>query len=242
MEMLELTLEAYQDKDAIRERRLFDETRDDEWDERYLSNVITARFGNIKFNDINLVQSLKVREHDPDMLNFSRDFILGGLPAPFLKALNLDVDKEAVYSLSIGDYLYLAAGGYGVTSGFRSGHFAGSGMATFGWYYLIFLGVGIVFVFYLFDKFYMLKYLPGSSPDQPKRKVFLFSFCGLLALNSIFLYFGALQSVIQIVTFLYRGWLQLAFLYFFVFHFTRIFSGSFMKDSELVKTLKRFKI
>ena len=242
MEMLNLTLEAFQDKEAIEERRLYDENQDSEWDERYLSNVFTARFANIKFNDINLVQALEVRAHDPDMLNFSKDYLLGGLPSPFLKALNIDVDKDAVYGLSIGDYLYLAAGGYGVANAYRSGHFAGTGMAAFGWYYLLILGVGMVFIFYLFDKFYMIKYLPGSSPDQPKRKIFLFSFCGLLALNSIFLYTSSLQTVVQIGTFLYRGWLQLALLYFLVFHFTRIFSGSFMKDSELVKTLKRFKI
>lgn len=242
MELLDLTLEAFQDKEAIRERRLYDETQDSEWDERYLSNVFTARFANIKFNDINLVQALEVREHDPDMLNFSKDYLLGGLPAPFLKALNLDVDKEAVYGLSVGDYLYLAAGGYGTPNAYRSGHFAGTGMAAFGWYYLLILGVGMVLIFYLFDKFYMLKYLPGPSPDQPKRKVYLFSFCGLLALNSVFLYTSALQTVVQIGTFVYRGWIQLALLYFLVFHFTRIFSGSFMKDSELVKTLKRLKI
>lgn len=242
MELLDLTLEAYQDKEAIRERRQFDEQRDDEWDERYLSNVFTARFANIKFNDINLVQALEVREHDPDMLNFSRDYLLGGLPAPFLKALNIDVDKEAVYGLSIGDYLYLAAGGYGTPNAYRSGHFAGTGMAAFGWYYLLILGVGMVFIFYLFDKFYMLKFLPGASPDLPKRKIYLFSFCGLLLLNSVFLYTSALQTVVQIGTFVYRGWIQLALLYFLVFHFTRIFSGSFMKDSELVKTFKRFKI
>jgi hypothetical protein len=241
-ELLDLTLDAYQDKEAIEERRLFDETRDDEWDERYLSNVMTARFANIKFNDINLVSAMEVREHDPDMYEFSIDYLLGGLPTPFLKALNIDVDKELVYGLSIGDYLYMAAGGYGVVSSFRSGHFAGSGVAAFGWYYLLFLGVGMIFIFYLFDKFYMLKYLPGATPDDPQRKVYLFSFCGLLSLNTIFLYMSSLQTVVQIGTFLYRGWIQLALLYFIVFHVTRIFSGSFMKNSELVKALKRFRV
>lgn len=241
MELLELTLDAFQDKEAIRERRLFDATREEEWDERYLDNVFTARFGNIKFNDINLVQAFKVRAHDPDMINFSRDYLLGGLPTPFLKALNIDVDKETVYSLSIGDFLYLAAGGYGTVGGFRTGHFAGTGIATFGWWYLLILGIGIIPVFYLFDKFYMLR--TESSPLTGEReKTFLFSFCGLLALTTIFLYFVALQSVIQIGTFLYRGWIQLALLYFLMFHFTRIFSGSFMKASEITKTLRRLKI
>ena len=241
-ELVNLTIDAYFDKEAIADRRNFDETRDDEWDERYLSNVMTARFANIKFNDINLVSAMEVREHDPDMYEFSIDYLLGGLPTPVLKFLNIDIDKELVYGLSIGDYLYMASGGYGVVSSYRSGHFAGSGIAAFGWYYLLFMGIGMIFIFYIFDKFYMLKTLPGESPDEPDRKVYLFSLCGLLSLNTVFLYMSALQTVVQIGTFLYRGWIQLALLYFIVFHVTRIFSGSFMKNSELVKTLKRFRV
>jgi hypothetical protein len=241
-EMMNLTIDAYFDKEAIETRRKLDEEMDLEWDERYLDNVLTARFGNIKFNDINLVQSLKIREYDPDMLDFSIDYMLGGLPDPFLKALNIDVDKESVYSVSIGDFIYLAAGGYGTVSGFRSGQFAGTGMATFSWWYLFILGIGMVFVFYLYDKFYRYEEIPSSSPDQPVEKRMIFSCCGLLALTSIFLYFVALQSVVQIAPFLYRGWIQLSLLYLLLYHFTRIFSGSFMRNSEVAKTLRRIKI
>lgn len=237
-ELISMTLDAFNDKEAIAARREYDETTEAEWDERYLDNVFTARFGNIKFNDINLVQAFKVRENDPDMLKYSVDYMLGGLPGPFLKALKIDVDKESLYSVSIGDYLYLAAGGYGTVGGFRSGHFAGTGMATFGWWYLLILGVGIVFVFFLFDKFYRIKTVPSLSSENLFEKRIQFSFCGLLALTSIFLYFVALQSVIQIGIFLYRGWLQLALLYFAMFHITRIltvFSRLKMSDDSRVQ-------
>jgi hypothetical protein len=226
MELISMTLEAFDDKEAIAARREYDASAQSEWDERYLDNVFTARFGNIKFNDINLVQALKVREHDPDMLDYSYKYLLGGLPDPILKAFKIDVDKEAVYSISIGDYLYLAAGGYGVASGFRSGHFAGTGMATFGWWYLLLLGIGMLFIFFLFDKFFSgMSIRRSNSLDGTDERTFQFSFCGLLALTTIFLYFVALQSVIQIVIFIYRGWLQLIILYFVMFHVTRLFSG-----------------
>jgi hypothetical protein len=53
-ELIDLTLEAFQDKRAIQERRLEDNLNigDTGWDERYLDNVFTARFANIKYNDM----------------------------------------------------------------------------------------------------------------------------------------------------------------------------------------------
>ncbi|MBA4053731.1 MAG: hypothetical protein C0490_03380 [Marivirga sp.] len=228
-ELLPLTLEAFNDKEAINMRRLEDNTQgvDTDWDERYLDNVFTARFANIKFNDNSLVRAEVVKKYDPDMLEYSIDYILGGLPDPFLKALNLDVDKEFVYSLSIGDYLYLAAGGYGYVSGFRSGHFAGTGMATFGWWYLFILGIGMIPVFFLFDKFSKKKSIDFTS-EKSGTKQLQFSFCGLLALFSVFQFMPS-ESVITIATFLMRGWIQMALLYFFVFHFTRLINGKGLK-------------
>jgi hypothetical protein len=234
-ELISMTLDAFYDTEAIESRREYDATTEGEWDERYLDNVFTARFGNIKFNDINLVQALKVREHDPDMLKYSADYLLGGLPDPVLKALKIDVDKASVYSVSIGDYLYLAAGGYGTVSGFRTGHFAGTGMATFGWWYLLILGIGMIFIFYLFDKFFLVRYVPDDSPGHMLQRKLQFSFCGLLALTSVFLFFTALQSVIQIGMFMYRGWIQLVLLYFVMFHATRfltLFSRTSSRTSE----------
>jgi len=222
MELLSLTLEAYSDKEAIRERREYDSDQavDTDWDERYLDNVFTARFANIKFNDASLACAAVVSEYDPDMLEYSIDYIFGALPEPFLKALSLDVDKERVYSLTIGDYLYVTAGGYGFVEGFRTGHFAGTGMATFGWWYLLILGVFMIPIFLLFDKFYRKK---DESTGQTNLQ---FSFCGILALTSIFHFLSPLESVIMLPIFLIRGWIQMALLYFVMFHFTRMLTGS----------------
>jgi len=221
-ELLDRTLETYWDKDAIIARRLEDNNfaPEPDWDERYLDNIFIARFANIKYNDMSLVQYNKLRQYDPDMLNYSIDYLLSQFPDPILKALDLDVDKETVLDLSFGDYIYLAAGGNGVAHGYRTGHFAGTGMATFGWWYLFILGVAMLPVFWLFDKFFMKKNSKNIS-DQPDRIKYQFSFCGMLALTSIFQFLPP-ESVVNIGVFLFRGYLQLVILYFVVFHATRL--------------------
>lgn len=229
VELVEQTFEAYGDKEAIRARQLdiTNEAVDTEWDERYLDNIFTARFANIKFNDMSLLQAAKLRHYDPDMLSFSIDFVLCALPEPFMKALNIDADKELIYSISIGDYLFLVAGGYGYDTGFRSGHFAGTGLAAFGWWYLFLLGIGMIAVFFLFDKF-SKRIRPDISSGPSGNQKIQFSLCGMLALTSIFQFLPN-ESVAVIGAFLLRGWIQMALLYFLMFHLTRIASGRFLK-------------
>ena len=155
-ELFNLTLETLDDKKAIEsvQKESLSESPDFDWDERYLNNIFTARFANIKFNDASLITYSKVGTFDPDMLDFSIDQVLASLPTPILKAFNLDVDKETLHTLSYGDYLYVLSGGFGTPTGWRVGHMAGTGMATLGWWYLAFLGVVMLPIFYLNDKFF----------------------------------------------------------------------------------------
>jgi hypothetical protein len=224
------TLEAYDDKEAIRQRRIDDlgaELVDPDWDELYVDNVFANRFSNVKFADLSLERAEMLGEYDPDMLDFAYDYLIGALPDPVIKAFAFDIDKELAYSNSTGDMIYLTAGGQGPPGGFRVGHFAGTGMATFGWWYLGILGAGMIVVFYLVDKFQEPKTTKkdASAPEyQPLR----FSFCGLLALTTWF-QFLQFESVTQIGVFLIRGWLQMVILYAVVFHLTRIISGVRLK-------------
>jgi hypothetical protein len=224
------TLEAYDDKEAIRQRRaddIEDLVIDPDWDERYLDNVFTARFANVKFNDLSLERAEMLGEYDADMMDFAYNYFIGALPDPFIKFFNFDVDKEVAYSISMGDFIYLNAGGYGTPEGFRVGHFAGTGMATFGWWYLLLLGVGMVPCFFLFDKFQQKKktinFATGTDSSQIN-----FSFCGMLSLNSVFQFLPN-ESVTQLGTFIIRGWIQLALLYFAIFHVTRLLTGTGFK-------------
>jgi hypothetical protein len=222
-ELIELTLQAYQDKEAIHARRQYDNTTSNEWDERYLDNIFTARFSNLKFNDASLVQASKIGGQDKDMLKYSINYILGALPDPFLKALDINADKENVYAVSFGDYLYAEAGGpIEALGGFRTGHFAGTGMAAFGWWYLFILGFGMVPVFALFDK--VVAYVPIKKGEASTGTTLRFSLCALLSITAVFQFLPA-ESVTTTATFLIRGWIQMILLYFVIFQATRLVSN-----------------
>lgn len=222
-ELIDLTLKAFNDKSAIILRRLGDKAYEDDWDERYLDNVFTARFANIKFNDASLVQASKAGTYNPMMQKYTIDYIWGMFPDPILKRINPDVDKEKIYTLSFGDYIYsLAGAGANVYGGFRTGHFAGTGMAAFGWWYLVVLGVTIIPVFILFDKLCMLQNV-SLQGGRLRKQILNFSVCGLLSITIIF-QFLPMESVANIVTYTVRGFTQMFFLYFLIFHATKIMS------------------
>ncbi|MEJ1236939.1 hypothetical protein WBG78_02355 [Chryseolinea sp. T2] len=221
------TLEAYDDKEAIRERRINDlgaELIDPDWDELYVDNVFANRFSNVKFADLSLERADMLGEYDPDMLDFAYAYLIGSVPDPVIKFFGFDIDKELAYSNSHGDMIYLASGGQGTGGGFRVGHFAGLGMATFGWWYLGLLGAGMIIVFYLVDKFQEQKKTLTNDESASEHHSTRFSFCGLLALTTFF-QFLQLESVTQIGSFLIRGWLQMALLYVVIFHLSRVVSG-----------------
>jgi len=224
-ELLALTLEAYKDKKAIVLRRMEDKGLESDWDERYLDNIFTARFSNIKFTDASLVQAAKIGNNNVAMRNFSIDYIWGALPSPVLKIIKPDVNKEMLYATSFGDYIYsLAGGGSEVLGGYRTGHFAGSGMAAFGWWYLAILAIGICPVFLLFDKLTYTTKLVSLDGKYFKYKLNL-SMCGLIALTSIFQFLPS-ESVVNPLIFLLRGYIQMLFLYLIIFHVTRFISDS----------------
>lgn len=218
-ELIALTLEAYNNKEAIRLYKIAGITQEREWDEQYMDNLFLARFSNIKYNDASLKEASKLNDTDPDMFNFTMDRLWSTLPQPALNLLGLEVDKATVTSYSFGDFLHYKAGaGTGALGGYRTGHFAGTGMAAFGLWYLFILGLGIIPVYFIFDKLVYKKPVgrfSGASPSAP-----LFSFCALLSLTSIFMFLPA-ESVMEPFEFLLRGCLQMLLLYFIMFHLTR---------------------
>ncbi|EOR92911.1 hypothetical protein ADIARSV_3999 [Arcticibacter svalbardensis MN12-7] len=221
-ELVDMTLDAFSDKKAISLRRLNDNEAQGDWDERYLDNIFTARFANIKFNDASLVQANKIGSNNPAMRKFSIDYLWGALPSPVLKVLHPSLNKDNIYSLSFGDYIYsLAGAGTVVYGGFRSGHFAGTGMAAFGLWYLLILGIGIIPIYLLFDKLVFVRNDYGQSSSSLQHPKLCFSVCGLLVLTSIFQFLPT-ESVIGLGTFLLRGWFQMVLLYFVIYHFTRL--------------------
>jgi hypothetical protein len=221
-ELISQTLETFNDKDAIRQRREFDlsQTFDPDWDEHYMDNIFTARFANIKFADLNLVTYHRLGENDPDMQEFSLEQVLAIFPDPVIKMFGFDIDKTVVLSMSFGDFQYVLSGGVGTPTAFRVGNFSGTGMATFGWWYLAILGVICIPCFYLNDKFFRPSTVVVASDGTKTFTPFKLSFCAVLALTHYY-YFFDLESVVSGVTYLIRGYLQILLLYLIVFHISR---------------------
>ena len=221
-ELISNTLEAATNKEAIEHYRALNAADESgtNWDENYVSNIFLARFCNIKFNDLSLVRAEKYPEHDSRMLTYSGNYILAELPQPALDALGLtSVDKMALKGASVGDYLYyLTDGPPWVLGWYLTGHFAGTGMATFGWWYLLLLGVGLLPLYLVFDKLFLRSYTAPDSADSPG---FQFSLGGLLMLDTIFRFFP-LEHVIIIPIALLRPLPQLLLSYLLLFHLTRI--------------------
>lgn len=231
-ELFTATLDALDDKRAIEARKKEDQdaSMDWDWDERYLDNLFTARFSNIKFNDSNLITSAKVGQFDPDMQQYSLDAFIAIFPQPVIDFFGLDVDKDWTLSMSFGDFMYVLSGGQGTLQGYRTGQIAGTGLAAFGWWYLALLGVTVIPLFYLNDK--LVRYRTSFADGE--NRVTQLSMCGVLFLTPFFQFF-LLESVVQIVTYLARLWIQMIVLYFVIYHISLRISRLFEK-----KRKKRF--
>ncbi|RRB04262.1 hypothetical protein [Larkinella rosea] len=212
-ELVLKTLEVFQNKKAIKQFRAMNtviEVRD--WDETYFDNIFLSRFCNLKYNDASLELAYKLGKPNADMLDYSIDKFWAILPLPVLNFLHIKVDKLTVNASSYGDYLYYRAGGKGGLGGFRTGHFAGTGLATFGWWYLLLLGVGVIPLFLLVDGF-VLYYQQGTTMNT------CLSLAGLIQMNFFFTLFSVSnfsESAVNIYAFLMRGWIQDALLYWFI--------------------------
>jgi hypothetical protein len=232
-ELLVNTLNAFNDKKAIKTRRLEDNKMNDDWDERYLNNIFTARFCNLKFNDECLVIANKIGYENPQMREFSLNYIIATLPQPLLNFLNINIDKKSLQGISFGDYLYYLTGHYEDALGsFRTGHFSGTGMATFGWWYLLLLGLGIIPVYFLLD---ILKMRFDNKNFNPRSRAFQIriSFCGMLTLDTVFR-FLPFESIVSIGVFIIRDWIQLIILYLLVYHTTKYLDKLILNRSNNV--------
>jgi hypothetical protein len=231
MELVGRTIEAFNDKEGIEKRRKSDNLNQDSWDERYLDNVFTARFANIKFNDASLVEQHKIGENNYDLYKFSVNYAWSTLPQPFLDKLGVEIKKSDLRALSFGDYIYyLAEAPVETLGGFRTGHFAGTGMGAFGWWYLLILGLGIIPVFFLMDKLSIITVPSRSGRRLSKHPStgLRFSLCGLLSISGVFMFLPA-ESVMITIDYIVRGWIQMVLLYLIIFHVTKYIRAFILK-------------
>jgi hypothetical protein len=220
-ELLDKTLLVFQDKNEINKYKLLILSKIKvDWNEIYFDNIFLSRFCNLKYNDLNLLQGLKLDEKDSRMLNYSIGRFWSILPSPILDILPLNINKTEITAASFGDYLYFCNGAANAIGGFRTGHFAGTGMAAFGWWYLWLLGIGVLPLFFLID-------LYSYNFKINNKSYVVFSLAGLILISTIFTFLGtssASESVVSIYTYLLRGWIQSVVLYFVVFKISRSLS------------------
>ncbi|MET0465741.1 MAG: hypothetical protein ABW007_21445, partial [Chitinophagaceae bacterium] len=208
-ELIRLTLETYGDKEAIERRR--EESSGVSatgWDETYLSNIFLSRFSNLKFNDASLEIADKIGGVDPVATTYAIEKPLAVFPQPVIDIFGLDIDKKRVNSSSYGDVLFERGGGANALGGFRVGHFAGFGMASFSWFYLGFLFVLVIPCFFLWDVI-VLK-VRENKGNVPYKNIFALT--GLLSTTAIF-QFMQFENVLNMIQFILRTWIQMVFLY-----------------------------
>jgi hypothetical protein len=219
-ELILKTLENFQNTRAIKQYKSTSLAEVDDWDENYFDNIFLSRFCNLKYSDASLELAYKLGKQNDEMLQYSIDKFWAILPAPVLSFLHIEVDKITVNASSYGDYLYYIAGGrsaLGGLGGFRTGHFAGMGMATFGWWYLLLLAVGVIPLFFLVDLF-VLYYVEDGIPYT------YLSLAGLIEITFFFTFFSVSnfsESIVNIYTFFLRGWGQMLLLYWVLLFATR---------------------
>lgn len=155
-ELLDQTMAQFQDRQAVTSYRLataeFELTQD--WSGNYVDNLFLARFVNAKFPDNSLENADRLTPPQRnDMAAFHGWRLLAIVPGPVLALLGVPEDiKKEVTSFSFGDKLYFLASGYQYAlGGYLTGHFFGSGMAGFGFGYLVILLLGLLLVFPLLD-------------------------------------------------------------------------------------------
>lgn len=203
LELLEITLNNFQDKALIVERQHRDAIiSGDEYNENYVENPILARFVYTKFVDVNMTNALTLSDGQAAELRSNTwDRVLAMLPTPILNYFRIDIDKSDL-GFSSGDiYSFLARG---LDLGrYTTGSELPDGLIIFGSFFWVALSILAGVQFLIYDGF--------SVVDAQGR--FRIGAIALINLVPIFT-LGVLQeSVSNQVTAIVRGIPQLILLF-----------------------------
>lgn len=218
MQQMQKTLEAFQDKDAIRRYRELSITDDKGiLDETYVSNVFFSRLCNLRFLDISLdLESQMQADQKSELLTFELQRALSIFPRPVLALFGIRSNKGEVNSMSSGDkMLSMVTGRRDVLGGFRTGSMLGNGFAVFGWFYLIPLSVLAIPSYFLLDAF---------SVQLSRREAYLSPLCITILFVIFFRWTSAAtgcESISAPFGFILRGWLQMTAVYVVLFWITK---------------------
>lgn len=152
--LLELTFEAFQDKDRLNAYRKMAEENDAasvgaDWQESYVSSPFLDRLCNYRVIDATIYHAQRAGYANSKMLGFFIDRLKTMFPGPIVNFFFPEADKEKLnYSSMDKLYSLSANGGLG---GFKVGGDVGLGLATFGYLYFLLCFVVYYLVFYLLD-------------------------------------------------------------------------------------------
>lgn len=224
IELISATIDAYKDKNRIKAWKVLiqsDEILD--YSEAYLNSIFLSRFCNLKFNDNAFASYHKIGKVDEAVQLYAYERIIAIFPQPFLNFFGVKLDKSFYTSTSFGDFLFYRAGGANALGGLRTGHFAGTGMATFGWWYLLVLAILVPPLFFLFDLLTIINRSENNLENQDSASAV--SLAGLISITLMFTFFAnstPAESITSIIPFVIRGWLQLVLLYIILFKVTKL--------------------
>ena len=137
-ELLERSIEVYQDKEQLRFYRqwLSDEDKSTvgaEWQESYVSSPFLNRLCNYRVADATIYHAQRVGYGNKEMLELFGNQLMTMFPGPIVDFFFSDIDKSKL-NFSSMDKLYLLSmkGGVG---GYKVGGDIGLGLVTFGYFY-----------------------------------------------------------------------------------------------------------
>ncbi|BDM80330.1 hypothetical protein [Acaryochloris marina] len=197
------------------------------WDESYVSNPFLARFVNLKFADSSLdLENQLSKSSRSEYFKFTVNRFWSIFPSPLLNFIGISEDvKKQVTSISWGDQLFfLITRNKSVLGGFRVGHFFGTSLAAFGYFYLPLLGILSIIIFILLDA--LVTYIP-SCPTSP-----IIAPIGLLSFYDFFIFFNA-PSLVKYAEFILRGWIQLILIYVLLLYLSSTICKLFVQKSKL---------
>lgn len=202
------------------------------WNESYVSNPFLSRFSNLKFADNAISLSEKLSDSKKTIF---QSFLLNRLaslaPGPLLDILGLSSElKLQVTSYSIGDQLYfLASGNPSAIGGFRTGHFYGTGLAAFSWFYLVIYLLLMIPFFMLNDSLILTSGLDKLS-GLCERTIF-FSSLSIINLYD-FLEQGNIESLLEYPSFIFRGFPQQVILFVILMKLTSFIEKVFKLNTN----------
>lgn len=206
MELIEITLSNFQDKQLIEERRRRDAAiLSGEYNENYVNNPILARFVYTKFVDVNMTNAMLLSDGQAEDIRKSTwSRILALLPTPILRYFRLDVDKTDL-AFSSGDIYSFIARGLEL-GGYTTGSEVPDGLTIFGALFWPVLAIFLLVQFIIYDAM--------SYTDRSGRTIV--SAVALLNIVPIFTLGVMQESVSNQVIAIVRGIPQLIFLYLVV--------------------------